>query len=218
MPVSRWPNFALRHSAFQTPQVTEMANRRHRYRYSQEPIKLHGSVWTPPFPVARRVSPGHFKCPLPQSDAEFAILSEIVFGKQLSLKKLWLWESTGRFSIAEPYDSYAPRGDGLYGIIEIFRTTIGRAMDCSASLGSMGFKRYGHRHWRRFERWSESRRRNDSRSVRPAFVRLAHRFGVGENIVGRVDRRSDGVLTGGRVDGAPAASIQSHTTGVSKDG
>ena len=181
---------------------------RYRIRYSLDPVNYIGVVWQPPFPVARNVSPATFKCPLPQSDAEFAILSEIVFGKQLSVGKLWLrGDDYGQIEIAEKYDSFAPHGGRSYKVIETFMRTVAGPMSCSASLTWTDFRRYGHRHWRRLERWSESRRTNDSRTVRPAFVRLARRFGVGENIVGRVDRRSDGVLTGGRVDAAPAASI-----------
>jgi len=187
-----------------------MARRWRPHRYSQEPIRLSRGTWQAPFPVTKGVSPATFKCPLPQSDAEFAILSEIVFGQPLSLGKFFLWDSAGQMQIAEKYDSFAPKNDGHYTIIGMFLRTVAGPMNCSMSLTYTDFKRYDHRHWLRLERWQKSRRNNDSRTVRPAFVRLAHRFGVGENIIGRVDRRSGGVLSSGRVDAALAASILSQ--------
>ena len=159
--------------------------------------------WRPPFPVEAGVSPPAFKMPLPQSDAEFAILSEIFFGKPLRLRKMWLREDGyGQAEIAEKYDTF---GDGCYDKLAWFLRSVFGPMQTAQSLTWTDFKRYKHRHWRRLERWQESRRRGDSSSVRPSFVRLAHQFGVGENIVGRVDRRMDGVLSDGRVDAASAA-------------
>lgn len=179
--------------------------RYHRVRTWRSEVKVFPSknAWRPPFPVAAGVSPPPFKMPLPQSDAEFAILSEVFFGKALSLDKLWLREDGyGQANIAEKYDSF---GDGCYDKLSWFMRSVFGPIQTSQSLTWTDFKRYKHRHWRRLERWQESRRRGDSSSVRPAFVRLAHQFGVGENIVGRVDRRSDDVLTDGREDAASAA-------------
>jgi len=161
------------------------------------------TAWCPPFPVEAGVSPPNFKMPLPQSDAEFAILTEIFFGKPLTLSRFWLRDGYGQAQIAEKYDSF---GDpSCYSKLDWFMRTVFGPMHTSSSLTYTDFKRYKHRHWRRLERWQESRRRRDSSSVRPAFVRLAHQFGVGENIVRRVDRRSDGVLMDGREDAASAA-------------
>lgn len=188
-----------------------MASKRRRQKFSSAPLTLNGTTWTPPFPLEQGVSPRTFKCPLPQSDSEFAILSEIVWGRPLTLKRLHIWNDNnwGQFEIAEKYESFALCGQrASYDVIDWFRRTICGPMHCSASLTYTDFKRYGHRHWARLVRWSESRSRNDSRTVRPAFVRLARRFGVGENIVGRVDRRSGDVLTNGRADAALAASMQ----------
>lgn len=182
--------------------------RRYRNRYTAAPIKCHGGMWQPPFPTSANTSPRTFKCPLPESDAEFEILSEIIYGKPLHVSKLLVMDHCyGQIEIAEKWDDYAPRCAAFsYEPNTIFLRTIAGPMHTSATLGWTDFRRYGHRHWLRMQRWSESRRNNDSRTVRPAFVRLARRFGVGENIVGRVDRRSDGVLTSGRVDGALAVS------------
>ena len=163
----------------------------------------HRNVWVPPFPVEVGVSPPKFKMPLPQSDAEFAILAEIFFGKPLTLSKMWLNENGyGQAQIAEKYETF---GDGCYDKLSWFLRSVFGPMQTASSLTWTDFKRYNHRHWRRLERWQESRRGGDSSSVRPAFVRLAQKFGVGENIIGRVDRRSGDVLIGGRVDAAPAA-------------
>ncbi len=188
-------------------------SRRYRKRYTTAAIKCHGGLWQPPFPTSYNVSPRTLKCPLPQSDAEFEILSEVVFGKPLHVSKLWIMEhGYGQIEIAEKWEEYAPSVSIYsYEIDTIFMRTIAGPMKVSATLGWTDFQRHGHRHWLRMKRWSESRRNDDSRSVRPAFVRLARRFGVGENTVGRVDRRADGVPTEGRVDGASAALVSTGT-------
>lgn len=189
-----------------------MAKRR-RYRYQQDRT-FRGTGWVMPFALTTGVSPAHFKCPLPRSDAEFAILSEIFFGKALSLSKLWLYRDYGQVEIAEKYDDYATIDghftsyccDG-YARQSFFMQTVFGSTSCCRSLGYQDFKRLDHRQWRRMEHWEESRRRGDSSSVRQAFVRLAHRFGVGENIENRNRPPGIGVLSEGRVDGATAASF-----------
>jgi hypothetical protein len=187
--------------------------RKYRYRYSNDQVFGHKN-WKPPFPVATGVSPRHFKCPLPRNDADFAILSEIFFGVPLSLSVLWIGGSCGQAEIAQRYDSFAT-ADGFFGKMETagydrlswFWDTVVGPMSGSRSLTHTGFRILTHRQGKRIANWIK--RRRDTRGSTPsiAFVRLAHRFGVGENIIGRVDRRSDDVLTGGRVDGALAASI-----------
>lgn len=189
--------------------------RRSRYRY-QTGRMFPKIGWVSPFPFAVGVSPRHFKCPLPQSDAEFAILSEIVFGKALGIGKLWLFDDMGQVEIAERYDDFA-KVDGHftsyslegYDRLSTFMQTVFGSIACCRSLTYQDFRRRSHRQWRRMEAWERSRRRNDSRTVRPAFVRLADRFGVGENTVSGNRPLGIGVLSEGRADGATAASIHS---------
>jgi hypothetical protein len=186
--------------------------RRYRYRFQSEQ-SFRGTTWIPPFPMTRGVSPAHFKCPLPQSDAEFAILSEIFFGKALSLSKLWLYGTGGQVEFAQGYKEYAT-ADGHfssysiegYDRLSFFMQTVFGSISCCRTLGYQDLKRIGHRHWRRLQRWEQSRRDKDSSSVRPAFVRLARRFGVGENIENGNRPPAIGVLSEGREDGATAAS------------
>jgi len=185
----------------------------HRYRYASDASFGHRG-WVPPFPVAMNVSPRHFKCPLPTNDADFAILSEIIFGAPLSLSQLWLHGEYGRAEIAQRYDDFATV-DGYfsshenagYDRIGWFWQTVMGPMGTSRSLTTTGIKIVSHRQRARIENWIKHRRDNRGSTPSAPFVRLAHRYGVGENIVNRNRPPASGVLPAGRADGAAAVSL-----------
>lgn len=193
--------------------------KRWRYRYAED--RTFGRRnWRSPFPVAVNVDPKHFKCPLPRNDADFAILSEIFFGVPLSLSKLWFWSSdgkgTGQAEIAERYDSFA-EADGYFGRSEIagydrlswFWQTVLGPMGSSRSLTFTTFRVASHRQQKRIANWIECRRSNRGSTPSEPFVRLARRYGAGENIVDRNRPPESGVLLDGRVDGASTAFLAS---------
>lgn len=199
--------------------------------YSHKPFSDH--PWVSPFPVAMFVSPGHFKCPRPRNDADFAILSEIIFGAPLRLSELWMsWgpfereervggkirsytiRGVGRAEIAQCYDDFATLKGGFskycirgYDRLSWFWQTVTGPMNTSRSLTCTGIRVLDYRHERRLRAWIEDRRKGSGSPPSAAFVRLAHTHGVGENIVDRNRPPEIGVLTGGRVDAAQAALI-----------
>lgn len=186
--------------------------RRYRYRYGTEP--LGPNLWVAPFPVALNVSPRHYLCPLPRTDEDFAILTEVFFGVPLSLEDLWVSGDSGRAKIAERYDSFATVDGHFtsycihgYDRLSWLWQTVTGPMGCSRSLTSTGIKIVSHRQRKRLTSWIKSRRGDGLSGPTKPFVRLAHKHGVGESILGRVDRRSGDALRDGRVD---AASTVQH--------
>lgn len=168
---------------------------------------------TSPFKCGR----GGLVMPLPHSDSELAILSEAYFGIPLRMKAIWRYGDTAQYEVEQDYNAY--HGTGFkygkycltgYDHSRVFWRTVFGPLYCGGiARASYGQARItGHRNVERIDRWISDRRLTQGSPPRAAFVRLARRHGVGENIVGRVDRRSDDVLMSGRVDGALAASMR----------
>ena len=197
-------------------------------KYTYQPFRNH--PWVSPLPVRKGVSPAHYKCPLPRNDADFAILSEVIFGVPLTLKSLQV--SWGPFerthlvddrecshlilgagyaeidyryddfeTISGDFSKYSPLGH--YRLEWLWQTAIG-PMDSSRSLTQTSIRVLTHRNKRRLEAWIKDRSQKRGSPPSPAFVRLAHKHGVGENNLDGNRPPERVVLTGGRVDAAPA--------------
>lgn len=131
------------------------------------------------------------KHPKPRNDAEFAVFSEYVFGKPLSLMSFRFGKEEGSYEIKEDFESYFPHKlsqslcEGYYGLNEWFTKTVFGTLYCGgiarAAYGQ--FKIHGYRNRKRLQHWIQSRRVGDSHpskpnQLRPAFNRLAQRIRV----------------------------------------
>jgi hypothetical protein len=123
------------------------------------------------------------RVPRPQSDAEFAILTDWYFGRPLHLRTLTCYGNACTYEIEEEYNSYHGAGwefsEGSicgYDHSRVFlQAVFGRLVCGGTARASYGqAKTHGHRHVRRLRRWICDRRRGTTdNSVRPAFLRLA---------------------------------------------
>jgi hypothetical protein len=116
---------------------------------------------------------------MPSSDAEFAVVTDWLFGVSLTVK----WAYGESYEINQSYNSY--HGKGFH-----YDTRCNRGYDRSSGFlwwafgklycggiarASYGqFETLGWRDRKRISRWQKSSRRNDAgRTLRPAYVRLA---------------------------------------------
>lgn len=162
-------------------------------------------------PIEKRTQGELRRMPLPRNPAELEVLSMWYFGKPLHLKLLSGWGDSFSYEVAEDYNSYHGEGwlfdqcciDG-YDYSRVFWRRVIGELDCGgiarASHGSV--RSTSKRSAARLRKFSEYLRRNESGRLGTSFRRLAHEYGMGENAV----TRDSCVQTGGRVDGAPAAS------------
>lgn len=162
----------------------------------QKNKKNRGGVWNP---SALR------GMPKPGTDAELEILSEWYFGLALHFKKLWGFS----MSVQESWDEMSGGSGAIddYNSSDAFwKHVMGGPLSCGGIAGSCygSYNVNGYRNKKRLADWVSSRRRGDSSSVRPAFVRLAEQLRSSE---GTPRIRNRGVLTSGREDGALAASL-----------
>lgn len=118
--------------------------------------------------------------PKPQNDAEFAIVTEWVFGVALDVE--WKWGEA--YQIKQSYNSYHGKGfhfdkSCTYGYDRssgFLHWALGRLYCGGIARSSYGqFNTEGHRDRRRIERWQESTRsgKTDGSTVRASYVRLA---------------------------------------------
>ena len=132
----------------------------------------------------------------PETDAELEILTVIYFGVRLHVvfdiykSSTPDYTASGRYEVKESYNSYHGTGYEFgkgcingYSHSGAFWKYVFGDLYCGGIAGSSygQFEVFTHREYKRLERWQESRRRGDSRGVRPAFVRLAKQYGLGEN-------------------------------------
>lgn len=149
--------------------------------------------------------------PRPTNDKELEILTQWYFGKQLHAD-FRIYGDSGQYQIKETYNSYHGNGyefsecciHGYDHSWHFWRHVFGTLTCGGIAAYSYGqFKIQGHRNKARLDAWQKSRRTEGDSFVRPAFVRLAHGVGVGENRT----IRDGSVLIAGREDGAARASI-----------
>jgi hypothetical protein len=110
--------------------------------------------------------------PLPETDDEFAIVTDAWFGMPLHVGVLSISTQFGRYEIAEDYDVFGTPHD--YDKSQRLWDRVFGPLDCGGvartSYGS--FKLGGHRHVRRLDRWVKNRATGVSYTRKP-FKRLA---------------------------------------------
>lgn len=119
---------------------------------------------------------GLIRLPLPETDAEFAIVTERYFGVPLHIKCL----DNGYYEIAEDYNLFGSYSD-YYTPKDLWNWIFGRLNYGGVSRSSYGqFEPRGHRHAKRLRRWVLNRQKGGSCAnyVRKPFQRLAAQIGV----------------------------------------
>lgn len=122
--------------------------------------------------------------PQPRSDAEFAAVTEFIFGMPLALKDLSIYGSDGRYEIAQPYSTYDDSSFNMAAHNSSYDVSAQMMKACFGPLRCGGiaahaygqFSIEGHRNRLRLTRWATQR--NTGRGaglsgLRPAFARLA---------------------------------------------
>ncbi|MGE0290630.1 MAG: hypothetical protein AB7I42_25115 [Bradyrhizobium sp.] len=168
---------------------------------------------TSPFKISRKTRA--LVLPLPRCDAELSLLASVYFGAPLRLANLDLWGDSAQYEVAQDYSAYHGEGFkyGKHCIVgydhsrAFWNSVIGPLYCGGIARASYGQARViGHRNKQRIEYWIQDRRSGRDSSPRPMFVRLARQHGAGESSADRTRPPASVALTGGRVDGAPAAS------------
>ena len=134
---------------------------------------------------------GKLNMPLPETDQELEIISELYFGAPLHLYELRAYEQSGNYQVNELYNSY--HGEGFeystnctigYDHSAMFWRTVCGELTC----GGIGSRSYGQftinnrRHYKRLERWIRNRK-NGISYVRKPFERLARKLKAREKAV-----------------------------------
>lgn len=125
--------------------------------------------------------------PLPQNDAELAVVSEWWFGVPLSLRNLNICGNGGAYEVDQDYDSYhgnefafskgSTEGYDHSGAFwDVVLGRLGCGGIARASYGQFNIR--GHRSLVRLRKWVHSRRSGQVCSLRAPFVRLAERCRV----------------------------------------